>query len=61
MALSRKFQEFVPGLFVVLPQPLIDRLGPLTFPIQSKIPVMILTKKQFVVWNAVSWLAACRT
>ena len=51
-ALARELRELIPGVLLVMPQSTIDFGG--TFPVASKAPVAILTKKQFVVWNAVS-------
>ncbi len=52
--MPKAIADFIPGLFVILPQQQADKFGPVELPVVSKVPVMILTKKQFVVWNALS-------
>jgi RHS repeat-associated protein len=54
MIKSRKLKEYIPGVFVILPQVKLDKFGSWDLPIQSKTPVMVLTTKQFVVWNAIN-------
>jgi len=54
MAMSRRLQQFVPGVFIILPQPQMNRLGPLRLPIRSAIPVGYLTDRQFLLWNALT-------
>jgi RHS repeat-associated protein len=53
MAKSRRAEAFVPSMFLIIPQLKHDHIGSLKLPVASFIPVAILTKKQFVLWNAV--------
>jgi RHS repeat-associated protein len=51
---SRNLAIPIPGLFAILPQPQYDRLAWFVIPGASRVPVMFLSKKQFVVWNALA-------